>query len=121
MVREFSTRSGADSAAERDYLEKRLKDIEAGMGRVSAESRTPGPITQRMDALDRARELTNDMLKQIYVRSLDEALDAQLDWLGRVEARQHEESGEPKTSFDKIALDRRLLTELRDGWHAERA
>lgn len=118
MTQDYDSRPAADTLAERQYLQGRLGEIEAGMGEVAARLGAPTPITQEMDALDRARELTNDMLKQIRVRSLDDAIAAQLDWLDRVEERQARDDGEPTASFDKIALDRKLLVDLREGWRA---
>ncbi|MFN2250975.1 MAG: hypothetical protein ACK2UL_03580 [Anaerolineae bacterium] len=121
MIQDYPSRPAADSEAERKYLRRRLREIEVGMGEVAAGLEMPTPITQELDALDRARELTNDMLKQIRVRSLEDAIAAQLDWLDRVEARQTSDDPEPKPDFDKIPLDRKLLIDLREGWRAEQA
>jgi hypothetical protein len=119
MVQEYTSRSEADSAAERAFLEKQLLVIEKGLGRVAAESASATPLTQRLDALDRAREITTDLLMQVHVRPLDDAIAARLDWLERVEARQADDSSMPKTKLDIVALDRRLLEDLRDLWRAE--
>jgi hypothetical protein len=90
------------------------------MGKVAAGLGSPTPITQELYTLDRARQLTNDMLKQVRVRSLDDAIDAQLGWLDRAEEHQSRDDGEPIVRFDQIALDRRLLIDLREGWRAVR-
>lgn len=119
MIHDYPRRPLADSTRERRFLERRLVEVERDMGRLAARLGAPTPITQELDVFDRARELVNDMLKQVHVRPLDEAIAAQLDWLGRVEERHGEDGGEPKTDLNRIALDRRLLEDLHRGWRAE--
>jgi hypothetical protein len=116
----YTLRPEKDYAAEQDFLSRRIKEIEKGMGKVAARTPETGTIGQPMDALDRARELTADMYKQVRVRPLDEALQAQLDWLGRAEANLAQADGEPKLALNRIALDRRLLTDLLTQWRAIR-
>lgn len=120
MPTEFTLRREAEYLPEQKYLTKRTLEIEAGLGRVAARLGEPTPISQPLDALDRARELANDMFKQVQLRPLDEAVKAQLEWLDRAEAHLNAASGEPKPDMNRIALDRRLLSELLQGWHATR-
>ena len=120
MTPTYALRPAADYAAEQRFLTRRIQEIEKGMGKVAARTPEGGPIPQPMDALDRARELTADMFKQVRVRPLDEALQAQLDWLERAEANLAEANGEPKVALNRIALDRRLLTDLQALWRAQR-
>jgi hypothetical protein len=119
MVRSFERRPESEIGAEQSFLQQRALDIEKAMGRVAGRAAAPTPISQPLDALDRARELTNDMYKQVRVRPLEEAITAQLAWLETAEARLTQSDGEPKVQLSKIALDRRLLQELRDNWQAK--
>ena len=116
MPKTFERRSEESIAEEQAYLQKRSLEIEKMMGQVAARHPAATPITQPLDALDRARELANDMYKQVRVRPLEDAIDAQLTWLDRVEAKQSADDGEPKVEYNKIPLDRRLLKELLEGW-----
>lgn len=109
-----------DYLAEQKYLTERMQQVERGLGRVAARLGEPTPISEPLDALDRARELVADMYKQVTVRPLEDAIQAQLDWLGRAEARLGQADGEPKHDLNRIALDRALLETLRDGWRALR-
>lgn len=116
MAIDYAIRKQDDYDAEQRYLTERMAQVEKGMGRVAAKLGEPTPITSQLDALDRGRELVADMYKQVTVRPLEDAIQAQLDWLARAEARQAQEGGEPKTDMNRIALDRVLLEELRAGW-----
>ena len=120
MVTEYAARPEAEVLPEQRYLAERMAEIEKGMGKVAARVSGATQLTQPMDALDRARELVGDLHKQIRLRSLEEAVEAQLAWLERAEARQATSGGEPKVAFNRIALDRTLLTEIREGWRARR-
>ena len=114
----YELRPEKDYAAEQKFLNQRILDIEKGMGKVAARSLETMPIPQTLDALDRARELTGDMFKQVRVRPLEEAVAAQLAWLDEAESRLAQASGEPKVGYNRIALDRRLLTDLVELWRA---
>jgi hypothetical protein len=116
----YGLREAADYAAEQKFLNQRILDIEKGMGRVAARVGDTMPIPQNLDALDRARELTGDMFRQVRVRPLEAAIQAQLDWLDRAEERQGRSDGEPKVDYNRIALDRRLLGDLLAEWRAHR-
>jgi hypothetical protein len=118
MVTEYKLRPEAEYLPEQRYLARRLSEIEQGLGRVAARLGEPTPITQPLDALDRARELAADLVKQVQVRPLEEAVAAQLAWLARAEARQQVQDGEPKAAFNRIALDQRILGDLLAGWQA---
>ena len=120
MSKTYTPRPEADVLPEQRYLTERMAQIEKGMGKVAARLGTPTPIEQSLDALDRARELVADMLKQIRLRPIEEAVRAQLDWLDRAEARLGVADGEPKIGHNRIALDRRLLTDVLEGWRARR-
>lgn len=118
MTVTYTLRPEADYAAEQKFLTARIQEIEKGMGKVAARNPEVLPIPQTMDALDRARELTADLFKQVRVRPLAEAIQAQLDWLDRAEANLAQANGEPKVALNRIALDRRLLTDLLTLWRA---
>lgn len=120
MVTAYTPRPTAESLAERKFLARRLAEVERGLGRVAAVLGTPTPITQPLDVLDRARELTGDLVKQVQVIPLEEAITAHLAWLERAEARLAEDDGEPKVALDRIDLDRRLLGDLLVAWQAAR-
>jgi len=109
-----------DYQAEQKYLTGRLQEVERGLGRVAARLGEPTPISEPLDALDRARELVADMVKQVTVRPLEEAIQRQLEWLGRAEERLGQANGEPKHDLNRIALDRVLLQSIRDGWRVLR-
>lgn len=119
MAIDYAFRSREDYEAEQRYLTERMMQVEKGMGRVAAKLGEPTPITSQLDTLDRSRELVADMYKQVTVRSLEDAIAAQLDWLDRAEARQAAEGGEPKTDMNRIPVDRAILEEIRDGWRAQ--
>jgi hypothetical protein len=116
----YPLRPAADYAAEQQFLNERVLEIEKGMGRVAAREPVTMPIPQRMDALDRARELTLDLFKQVRVRPLEDAVGSQLAWLDAAEARLALADGEPKVGYNRIALDRRLLSDLLELWRAQR-
>jgi hypothetical protein len=120
VTKDYIPRPEKEYAAEQKFLNQRILDIETGMGKVVAREATTMPIPQRLDALDRARELTGDMYKQVRVRPLEEAVAAQLAWLADAEARLDKADGEPKVAYNRIALDRRLLTDLVEQWRAQR-
>jgi hypothetical protein len=110
---------GADEyGVERAYLNERMSEIEKGMGKVAARGESPDTIGQDLDSLDRARELVSELEKQVLVRPLDEAIDARLDWLERVETRHEETSGEPLPAMTAIPLDRAILQDLAEGWES---
>ncbi len=119
-IKEYPLRPDAEILAEQAYLGRRVEQIEKSMGRVAAKL-PPGELSQAMDALDRARELTNQMFKQVRVRPLGEAVAAQKDWLARAKANQDRAagSGEPVLDFNRIELDLRLLDEILAGWKAQ--
>lgn len=120
MTTSYALRAEADYAAEQKFLNQRVLDIEKGLGVVAARTGAVQPIPQRLDALDRARELTLDMFKQVRVRPLEEAIAAQLAWLDQAEARLGQADGEPKVGYNRIALDRRLLSDLLGLWRAQK-
>lgn len=120
MTLDYALRPFNDYAAEQSYLTDRMQQVERGLGRVAARLGEPTPITEPLDALDRARELVADLYKQVTVRSLEAAVQAQLDWLDRADARLGLADGEPKHDLNRIALDRALLEDLREGWRALR-
>jgi hypothetical protein len=120
MVKEYAVRPTTESAAERRYLERRLAEVERDMGRLAAAQALPTPNTQPLEALGRGRELIHDLLKEVQVRSLDEAVSAHLAWLDRAETRAGVANGEPKVALDRIPLDRRVLQDLQKGWQASR-
>lgn len=119
-IREYPLRSESDALAEQKYLRERVIQIEKNLGKVAARSGQPVALSQPMDALDRARELTNDMMKQVRVRPLEEAVASQKAWLDRAQANLEAENGEPKMDMNKIALDHRLLDEILAGWQSAR-
>jgi hypothetical protein len=120
MTMDYALRSHTDYLPEQRYLADRMQQVERGLGRVAARLGEPTPITEPLDALDRARELVADMAKQVTVRPLEEAIAAQLAWLDRAEARLGQADGEPKHDLNRITLDRALLQSLREGWQALR-
>lgn len=119
-MKEYPLRSYTEYLPEQDYLNRRMQEVESGMGRVAARLGEPTPITEPLDALDRARELVADLFKQVTVRPLEEAIDVQLQWLDRAEARAGQADGEPKNKLTRIPLDRALLETLREGWRKAR-
>lgn len=118
MSTDYTLRAPSDYVHEQKYLTARMLEIEKGLGRVAAETGTPTPITERLDTLDRARELVADMYKQVQIRSLEEAVAAQLTWLGGAETRQSRTDGEPTNVMTRIELDRVLLGDILAGWRA---
>jgi len=120
MINAYTLRPDADYLAEQAYLRKRVEQIEKGMGKLAGRAREPQVITQQMDALDRARELTGSLAKQVRVRPLAEAVRAQKEWLERARAHQGDLKGEPRMAFNRIELDLRLLDEILAGWQAPR-
>lgn len=119
MTQTYTLRPSAEYAAEQQFLNKRILEIEKGMGRVAARNEAQQPIPQQLDALDRARELTGDLFKQVRVRPLNEAIEAQLAWLDQAEAKLGQADGEPKLGMRSIALDRRLLQDIQALWRAQ--
>jgi len=120
MIPTYTRREDADLEREQRFLQEAVLEIEKALGKVAARQDRPTPVTQPLDALDRAREITNDMYKQVRMRPLEEAVEAQLDWLSRAEAKARAGDGEPKIGYSKIALDRRLLTDLLERWRTSR-
>lgn len=121
MIEDFALRSEQAFLPERAFLERRVLEIEKGMGKVAARGGDGSTrISQPLDALDRAREITGGLMRQVRVRALDEAIAAQLAWLDRAEARAALADGEPKVRLDRIALDRRILNDLAQAWKARR-
>jgi len=120
MAQAYGMRPDTEFLVEQQYLQQRITDIERSMGRVAARHAEPVGISQPMDALDRARELVGDMLRQVRVRSLEDAIRAQLAWLDAAEQRLERRDGEPKIAFNRIELDRRLLGDILTGWRARR-
>lgn len=118
MPADYALRPEAEFLAEQKYLNGRMEDIEKNLGKVAARLGTPTPITQPLDALDRARELVGDMFRQVRVRSLEDAIRTQLAWLDAAERRLAARDGEPKVKFNRIELDRRLLGDILAGWKA---
>jgi hypothetical protein len=105
-------------AAEDSFLGDRIDQVEKAMGRLAARLGEPTPITQPLDVVDRAREITADVRKQVRLRPLEDAVAAQLAWLDRAEQRAAAGGGEPVPDLNRIALDRRLLRDLLAAWHA---
>lgn len=103
-------------ARERRYLQQRLEQIERGLGALAARHGTPTPSTQQLEALERGRQLAAELLRQIRVRSLEEAIQSRLDWLERAAARRAQPSDEALPELQLLDLDRRLLAELLAGW-----
>jgi len=120
MIPEFTFRPEADYLPEQVYLRERVVQVETGMGKIAGRQREPAVLTQAMDVLDRARELTNDLYKQVRVRPMAEAVQRQKDWLLRARERQADPKGEPVMHFNRIDLDLRLLDEILAGWQARR-
>lgn len=120
MVQTYGLRPEVEYLPEQSYLARRMAEIEKGLGRVAAQLGEPTPISQPLDALDRARELVADLVKLAQVRPLEQAIAVQLAWLERAEARQQMQDGEPKVAYNRIALDRRLLQDILSGWKATR-
>jgi hypothetical protein len=116
----MTLRPEADLRPEQSFLQRRIEAIESAMGEVAAVSGGATPLSQPLDALDRSRELASDLLRQVRVRPLPQAVDAQLAWLDRAEARLAKADGEPKVGFNRIALDRRLLQDVKTAWQSER-
>ena len=116
MAEEYILRRPDRYLPEQAYLNERFLQVEKNLGRVAARLGQPTPITSSLDALDRARELTSTLSREVTVRALDDAIQARLDWLDRAEALQGQDNGEPKTDLNRIALDRVLLSELMSGW-----
>lgn len=121
MSTDYALRDPSDYVHEQKYLTARMLEIEAGLGRVAAETGTPTPITERLDTLDRARELVSDMYKQVQIRSLEAAVAAQMTWLDGVDARQTRTDGEPKNVMTRVEVDRALLNDILAGWRASQA
>jgi len=121
MPIDYTLRDPSDYVHEQKYLTARMLEIETGLGRVAAETGTPTPITERLDALDRARELVADMYKQVQIRPLEAAVAAQMTWLDGVDARQARTDGEPKNVMRSIEIDRVLLSDIVAGWRATQA
>ena len=119
VTQSYTLRPAQEYIAEQQFLNQRILDIEKGMGKVAARSSGQMPVAQNLDALDRARELTGDMFKQVRVRPLEEAIQAQLAWLDRAEASLGQDNGEPKIDLNRIALDRRLLQDIQTLWRAQ--
>lgn len=120
MTTTYAIRAEQDYAAEQKFLNQRVLDIETGLGVVAARTSAAAPIPPRLEALSRARELTLDMYKQVRVRPMEEAILAQLAWLDEAESRMGKADGEPKVGYSRIALDRRLLTDLLELWRAQK-
>jgi len=120
MAEEYLLRRPDRYLSEQAYLQQRFLEVEKNLGRVAARLGQPTPITSPLDALDRAREITSDLSREVTVRALDEAIEARLEWLDRAEARQGAQDGEPKNDLNRIALDRVLLLELKSGWSSDR-
>ncbi len=116
----YERRPASAVAEEERYLKRRLEEIEAGMGAVAARLEAPTPAVPQVQALDRARQLTAELLRQIRVRTLDEAIAARLDWLERAAVRRTQEVTEPLPELGLIDLDRRLLTDLLAAWQREK-
>lgn len=121
MSTPYTLRDPRDYVHEQKYLAGRMNEIEAGLGRVAAETGTPTPITERLDTLDRARELVADMYKQVQVRPLEDAIAAQLTWLDGAADRQARTDGEPTNVMTRIAVDRALLNDIVAGWRTAKA
>ena len=119
-IREYHLRPEAESLPEQKYLRALVIQIEKNLGKVAARLGEPVTLSQPLDALDRARELTNDMMKQVRVRPLEEAVASQKAWLDRAQANLDASNGEPKNDMNKIELDQRLLDEILAGWQVSR-
>jgi hypothetical protein len=126
VIQDFQRRPEVDTRSERAFLERRIVDTEKAMGRLAAQLGSPTPITQELDVLDRGRELASQLLRQVRVRPLEEAVAAQLAWLDRLaqvqqaggpagEGREGAD-GAPKPAFERAALDKRLLSDLLKAW-----
>jgi hypothetical protein len=120
MVTTYPRRPDAEFLAEQKYLEGRMAQIEKNLGKVAARQADAVVINQPLDALDRARELVGALARQVRVRRLEDAVQAQIAWLDAAEARLAQSDGEPKVGFNRIELDRRLLDDIRAGWVARR-
>ena len=120
MTRDFTPRPEPETLAERRFLERRLAQVEADMGRLAARACAPTPSTPQLEALGRGRALLADLLAEIRVRTLADALTARLTWLERVQARQSDaKDPEPKPTLARAALDGRLLHDLEAAWRSE--
>ena len=120
MAEEYRLRRPDRYLPEQAYLQENFLRVEKNLGRVAARLGQPTPITSPLDALDRARELTSDLGREVTVRGLEEAIGARLSWLDRAEAHQAEDDPEPRNDLNRIALDRVLLRELLAGWTSGR-
>jgi hypothetical protein len=109
-----------DYGPEQKFLQSRMGEIERDMGKVAAKEGRAIPLTQPMDALDRARELVAELEKQVLIRPLDEAIATRLDWLDRVEARRSENGDDTMPLLNKVALDRRILGDVLSDWESRR-
>ena len=116
--RAYSNRPESEAEPEQEYLQMRIMEIEKDLGQLAARGRA-APISQPLDALDRARELATQMHKQVRVRPLDDAIRSRLAWLDRVAQRQAADDDEPRTALDQVDLDRRILEDLLAGWRRE--
>lgn len=120
MTQAFTPRPEQETLAERAFLERRLALVEADMGRLAARSGAPTPDSPALQALGRGRALLSDLLREIRVRTLQDALAARLTWLERAQARRVDDHDpEPKPALELIALDRRLLQDLETAWRSE--
>jgi hypothetical protein len=117
QVEEYPMRPSAEYLPEQAFLRGKVEQIEKALGRVAAKLQ-PGELSQAMDALDRARELANQMHKQARVRSIESAVDAQKAWLLNARANQDRAAteGEPVMHFNRIELDLRILDEILRDW-----
>lgn len=120
MVQSFPMRPETEIHAEQAFLQRRLVEIERSMGVVAAVGGGATAISQPLDVLDRARELTSDTLRQVRIRSIEECVNGQISWLDRSEAKIGLADGEPKLALDRIVLDRRLLSDILKAWRAGR-
>ena len=95
-IKDYPLRADAEYLAEQAYLRGRVQQIEKSLGKVAAKL-APGELSQPMDALDRARELSNQLEKQVRVQSLESAIASHKAWLDRARANQARaaSSGEP--------------------------
>ncbi|MCB0216672.1 MAG: hypothetical protein KDH92_08565 [Chloroflexi bacterium] len=120
-IKDYPLRADAEYLAEQAYLRGRVQQIEKSLGKVAAKL-APGELSQPMDALDRARELSNQLEKQVRVQSLESAIASHKAWLDRARANQARaaSSGEPVLDLNRIELDHRILDEILTGWHAKR-
>lgn len=115
---EGTVRPTEEYSTEQAFLSSRMAEIEKGLGRLAARSGRPTPITQPLDALDRARELVGELDKQVLMRPLAEALRARIAWLERAQARREEDADEEIPDLNRIALDHRILTDLLAEWES---